>query len=601
MVLEYSKDVPELKSWPLPIGQLVANAAVLEMETLRWLVQLTERPAHLSDLANKGFSARVKIILRYVHVRGYDEQWRTRASSAWQEASTIIKLRDRMLQNPVLARYPSGSNKAAEVFVPDIRKSDGGTSSPKVTQESLTVAVNAIPPLVGQLEELRRVWTATRDGGPSFPRLGRVGRWLEGLFRWAKAELNKHPQPQADITHKSMQPSEAAMPVVPRVENLGEIREFTVVMRGPAAVVFRQGEVLPLDAFPTKLGKVGIRYGSRWFPLEGAGQIPGQLWIEITGIAPSLDEALEPFANAALASSAVIALSANAAVDEPDVELAFDSSVGEGAREFFQSIMPPERLGVIHSGRLLDMEATHALLKAIWESKDHERLLRASHQYNLSLRNWRHGHATLSLAHLWMAVEALSPVRIRAELRLRGLKTSRELAGALGIDLTASDSVVSRALEAAIRQNFILRGDAECYAQGKRASDGFEHGFLDLGKVFDLSAKVRVAMAKHVRSEIFALSGLGAVLHERLENGEFAEPIGHWPVAKYVRGTLFGSREQLACADNQYPVLKWSSKVTKCELNDEGGFCFQTSETWEAEVGTGTVFEARRVEVWRPG
>jgi hypothetical protein len=34
-----------------------------------------------------------------------------------------------------------------------------------------------------------------------------------------------------------------------------------------------------------------------------------------------------------------------------------------------------------------------------------------------------------------------------------------------------------------------VRGDGECYSMGKRASDGFEHGFLPLRHVFDWPQK----------------------------------------------------------------------------------------------------------------
>ncbi|MGH8727552.1 MAG: hypothetical protein ACREV9_05235 [Burkholderiales bacterium] len=226
----------------------------------------------------------------------------------------------------------------------------------------------------------------------------------------------------------------------------------------------------------------------------GEVTVPGHLWIEIRGTAPDLERAIGPFANAGLAGISIIATTVNAAIGEPEVEVAFESTKGAKQREYFQSYVPPET-AVLYTGRVIDLSLTSAFLDALKGNKEAERLLRAMNQYNLALVSWKFGHATISLAHLWMAVEALTKVKLRAECRERCLTEPTALASSLGVDL--------RKLDATIRREFILQGDIECYKQAKEASDGFEHGFLGFDHILEISQQVRSRMATYVRAAIF--------------------------------------------------------------------------------------------------
>jgi hypothetical protein len=114
-----------------------------------------------------------------------------------------------------------------------------------------------------------------------------------------------------------------------------------------------------------------------------------------------------PFANASLSVLPVLGLSANAAIGEPEIELGFENTAGITERSYFQSYIPPERDN-LYAARSIDVSATVALLRALGAHPDSERLLRGANQYRIALQSWRLGRETLSLAHLWMAVEALT-------------------------------------------------------------------------------------------------------------------------------------------------------------------------------------------------
>lgn len=319
--------------------------------------------------------------------------------------------------------------------------------------------------------------------------------------------------------------------------------------------------------------------------------IPGHLWVEIRGFAPDLETAIGPFANAGLAGIAIIATSTNAAVTEPEVELAFECTVGAKEREYFQSFLPTES-NLLHPAREIDLQATLALLNALKRHQEFDRLLRAINQYNLALQNWQLGHSTMALAHLWMAVEALTKVALRAECAARGLPDAKDLAAALAIDIKQLDST--------IRRDFILHGDDECYKQAREASDGLEHGYLGFDRVWQLSQQVRHRMAHHVRTSIFDLARLSKDPRAKLLSKAFAEPLGPSRVIKYLRGHLLGDREDMARPGSEYPFIRWSTTLKKAELDEDGNLQLQLEEKLTPELADGMSFSLKSMKVWKP-
>src|SRR6185312_7791783 len=125
--------------------------------------------------------------------------------------------------------------------------------------------------------------------------------------------------------------------------------------------------------------------------------------------------------------------------------------------------------------------------------------------------------------HLWMSLEALTKAKIRAEIGARKLSTEDELAASLQVEKSE--------LDATIRRRFLLQGDDECYTLAKKASDGFEHGFLGFDRLLDLSQKIRVRMAGYVRSAILELATVETSTKSIILSESFSDPIGPWPLA----------------------------------------------------------------------
>jgi hypothetical protein len=314
--------------------------------------------------------------------------------------------------------------------------------------------------------------------------------------------------------------------------------------------------------------------------------------MEVRGTANDLDEALEPFANAALTLLPLFTLSANAATDEAEIEYGFDHTPGLTQRDYFQTYIPPEP-EVVHVGRNMNLQATVALMSAIDKHPDSERLARGANQYREALLSWRLGRESLCLAHLWMAVEAITKVRLRAECIKQGLSDEADLAKKLGVDKKQLDGI--------IRKDLILRGDKDCYDKARQASDGFEHGFLEYGKIRELSTDVRHRMAAYVRAAILELCGLDAEVLKTLTTDPYDKPLGYWPLAKYLRGTLIGATDSFPAPGNAHPFIEWNPVVKSSKLNADGTLECEITENLKVKTPDGTGYQQKSLEVWEPG
>lgn len=268
---------------------------------------------------------------------------------------------------------------------------------------------------------------------------------------------------------------------------------YIVVMRASAAARFPQEYgSLEVENFPSTAGPISIKFRTRYSE-EGFGSpIPREMWVEARGAAPSIKDAINTFTESANGLAVVVAFSANAHVGDLEPHVAFDNTPGRTEREFFESFLPDER-GLPKMGRRTDIPSTGALVLAIANSREQERLLRAMGQYRQALTHWRPGTESLALAHLYMGVEALTPAVLR-KIRDQTGKSNQELAEGWGIELKQLDSEVRRRL--------IFREDTTTFQKARAASDGLEHGFKPFPEIHSLASQVRDSTAAYLREAI---------------------------------------------------------------------------------------------------
>jgi hypothetical protein len=379
----------------------------------------------------------------------------------------------------------------------------------------------------------------------------------------------------------------------------GELREYVMVFRAPSAAMFLPGTYLRARC-PREEGAVMLTFRTRQVD-KGLGEtIPGHLWIDARSLASSLEDAVSFFGNAAASVLPVIAFSSNAAIGNMMFELGYDNTVGVSERELMQSMIPEEG-AIVQQSRTVNVEAILGLMALIEAHKEKERIGRSIAQYALALRQWRWGYETLATAHLYMGMEALTKAVIRDQEERAGVSIE-ELALQLGIDVEALGPCkrLSTEVEAGVRRKILFRDDRETYKKAKRASDGFEHGFMPFDEVRDLARNVRNRTAAYLREAILDLVDVKGGLKDVVLSAPFDEPLGRWPVVKYARGYLLGDGERLARGENVYPILSWKSSIESVELNDSGEYKVDFRENFTAELGKGIKFRLRSFEVWAP-
>jgi hypothetical protein len=272
---------------------------------------------------------------------------------------------------------------------------------------------------------------------------------------------------------------------------------FVVALRGHSAGLVPVGEVIRVSA-PSPLGLLPARIATYLNEEGHESPVPRGLWFDIRGEAPDLEAAV----NAALAGAnflaAYLAFSANASVGDMEVELAYDATPGLKERAYFQQFVRGPS-GLPRPARSVDVPATYALMKAVGNHPDGERLHRAVEHYRLALEHWTPGKETFVLSDMYPAFDALAPVCLARELRTREIPEAT-LAEEWGISSDLAPEAFQNALMAEARKRLLFEGDSETYQDVRRARTGYQHSFLPFPQVREMAKRSIHAAASYLRT-----------------------------------------------------------------------------------------------------
>lgn len=376
-----------------------------------------------------------------------------------------------------------------------------------------------------------------------------------------------------------------------------DLREYVVVLRASSAARFlpEKGCRLDLDDIEGVEGRLEVKLRTRWVNSGFEAPIPRELWIEARGKFASVDNAAALASAVSSSLCVLLAFCANTYVGTPELHLAFDASADCSEREFVQSFLPDET-GLIKEGRIVKADELATLTAAFISSKEQARTLRALRQYALALPNWHFGSEWLALEHLYMAVEALTQSVIRQECSIRGIDEPT-LARMHSIDPDDPERPRWKAvLESWCRENLIFSGDRVTYQAAKNASDGLEHGFMDLRKVHKNALKAVDSTFRYVRLTILRLLGLEAS-HPELCN---RTPLDVKSSRKFIRGHFVGRGNELASPGQEYPLLEWNSSVQNITRSGDE-FSAQFKENLSVRCADGLSFRLHRMEYLKRG
>jgi hypothetical protein len=159
---------------------------------------------------------------------------------------------------------------------------------------------------------------------------------------------------------------------------------------------------------------------------------------------------------------------------------------------------------------------------------------------------------------LWIAVENLTEAVLR-RTKLELSKTDEELAQML--DVVTDDPERPRwqqIMREQVREQIIFDGDHDTYTAAKRASDGLEHGFLELDEVARRAIASADTTFTCVRRTIIDLLNLPPEIGAELME---IRPKDVQSARKVIRGRLLGAAADPAADDQLYPLLEWSSSI----------------------------------------
>jgi hypothetical protein len=309
------------------------------------------------------------------------------------------------------------------------------------------------------------------------------------------------------------------------------------------------------------------------------------LWVDARGEAPSLKDAMQEFTRAAGSMAAIVSFATNGPIGNLNPELAYDASPGLKDRAFFQQFLrdtPP----LPHPGREVPCEETLALIGALEVHEEKERLVRAVAHYSHALQNWGLGEEIVAFFHLYVAVEALTPILKRRELANRGV-TAKELADEWGIELPELDGQV--------RLRLIFDGDKQAYNDAKTASDAYEHSFWTMDEVRSVATDKRHVVAGCVRRAVIELVDLAEETEQVLLAEPYNKPYG-MQFAHYITGRLIGDGDDPSRADEAYPRLRWS--IRRKGLTIKEGGPTPASHRFNPVLGDGFSFKPESFQIW---
>ena len=284
---------------------------------------------------------------------------------------------------------------------------------------------------------------------------------------------------------------------------------------------------------------------------------------EIRGAGESLEEA-EPRLSTALADVLpLVALSGNAAVADPLLVTAHGLDLTSpqpfvgyrtpNAWEWF----PPGR-------RILDADATLALMTAVGNHPQSDLLGRAIEAYRRALQHWIPEKRLMAGEFLFIAAETLSRFMLESRAASGGM-TRKNLArkqGASGVD----------ELRRSYLTDEIFGADADAFEAVEAASNGFEHGYMAVADVRGLPEPVLERSMRLVRRALIIESGVADASRDRLLTQDYEEPRGLVPMIAFVRGDL-------ELVDSALPAptmqggdieLKWSNDRPIARQADDG-------------------------------
>jgi hypothetical protein len=370
-----------------------------------------------------------------------------------------------------------------------------------------------------------------------------------------------------------------------------EATECVVIALASSGARFEEGAGWRVSGLPGDLGPIEVSFRTRYADEGFACLIPRELSAEIRGPARSLSEALDLFTEAARSVVPLIVVATNAPIEDLEGTLAFELRASGDEHPFYERFVRDPVGSLPRSSRRTAPELIDALAEGLLAQplNDQERLNRAMEHYRQAMINYRPGRQLSVVSHLWMAMEALTPVVKR-----------RELGPGETVDcLAARWGIEKKEVDPQLRARILFAGDTATYRTAKNVSDALEHSTATFASLHADADAVKDALAGHVRRALVELSGVSASANERLLAPPFDLPRESFPMTKQVWGSVVGPLEK-ALQTGDVPYLRWESRISAITRQEEGVYHITPAETMTAVSPPEVQLRPARFEVLGP-
>jgi hypothetical protein len=338
---------------------------------------------------------------------------------------------------------------------------------------------------------------------------------------------------------------------------------YVVVMRAWSGFYFGNGDPLPTMRFGTELGPVEVAVRTHRSTVPGfTNPRRSGLVAEARGHAPSLQRAVEVFANFTRGLAAVLSVAANAPVGHFTADIVFEDTPGKREREYYRRSVPADP-DVPSPGRRLDSALTLALIGGwmrIGPEKRLERWNRAAAQYHHALQEWEPGAEIPATNRLWVGMEALTPIALEQHLASESL-TRDQLLNRWGVG--------PEALNAEVRRRLLFQGDDDCYGTAQKARNEALHGHAPTWQVRERALETRNRTAAYLRTALIRSAGLGRGVEAVLLAPPYDRPF-HWSVIQQMFGRIVSDGDEIARPEDLYPRIDWMLVPVELPPDAEG-------------------------------
>jgi hypothetical protein len=325
--------------------------------------------------------------------------------------------------------------------------------------------------------------------------------------------------------------------------------QYTAVLRTRSFLRIREGEGVTIAA-NGQHGSVEVEFFTHYVDMSLGAAVATELIASVTGDANGLAPASAESLVLANRLSPVIALVANAAIDDFRLQLILDETAGSRKREFLQFAVPSPELA--RTSRIFPVAEAGEVYRALEAHPSRDRLYSAIVQYLLTMRNWN-GDAILALSHAFIGMEAIKVVALDDELQRVSL-TSAQLAQKWHVNVSQ--------LRNEARLRLLFGNDATCHDSAHDASNGFEHGYETYDAVNVLSQQVRDKTAHYLRSAILRYLGLTPGTSQLLASAPY-DSMRAVPDFGGVQGTVPGDFDLADAHERDFNVVSIATRPQK--------------------------------------